>query len=110
MFTVDEVLTTGTSKTPILIAPNSLTIEKAYAAVKTAPAGQAAIIDINLNGTSIWDTNQGNRLTISSGSTTDNSTAFDTVSIAEGDQLTLDIDQIGSTTNGESLTVLLICS
>ena len=110
VFTADEYLTTGTKKTPILIAPLDLTIEKAWAIVKTAPQGQSLIVDINLNGTSIWASNQGNRLTMPAASTSDTQTAFDTTSISEGDQLTLDVDQVGSSTPGESLTVVLKCS
>ena len=110
VFTVDEILTTGTNKTPILISTNGYTIEKVYAAVKTAPSGASIIVDINKNGTSIWNSNQGNRLTIANGSTTGNQTAFDTTALADGDLLTLDIDQVGSTSGGETLTVALKCS
>lgn len=110
VFTVDEILTVGTNKTPILIVPISYTIEKVYAAVKTAPSGASLIIDINNNGTSIWNSNQGNRLTVVAGNTTATQTAFDTTALIEADQLTLDIDQVGSTTAGQSLTVLLKCN
>lgn len=110
VFTVIGTLTTGTNQTPVLIVPSSLTIEKAYALVKTAPTGADLIIDINVGGTSIWNVTQANRLTISAGDTTGTQTSFDTTSLSENDQLTLDLDQIGSTVGGESLTVELKCS
>lgn len=107
VFTVSDSLTTGTSLTPILVVPNALTIEKAYAVVKTAPTGTSMLIDLNVNGTSIWASNQSNRLTITVGSTEDTQTSFDTTSLAEGDLLTLDVDQVGSTIAGADLTVAL---
>ena len=109
-FPVDEILSVGTNKTPVLIATNTLTIEKVYAVVKTAPVGASLIMDININGSSIWATNQANRITINSGSTTGTSSAFDTTALSENDQLTLDIDQVGSGTAGANLTVALKCS
>ena len=110
VFTLDQILSTGTNQTPVLIATNSYTIEKVYAVVKTAPSGASLICDIQKNGTSIWNSNQGNRITIGDGSTTGTQTAFDTTSLAEGDQLTLDIDQVGAVTAGTSLTIIIKCN
>ena len=109
-FTVVGTLTTGTNVTPALIVHNTLTIEKAYAYVKTAPTGASIIFDILVNGTSIWNVTPGNRLTIVSGAQTGTQTNFDTTSLAEGDILTLSIIQVGSSTAGESLTVELKCT
>ena len=100
----------GTNVTPALIVPLSLTIEKAYAYVKTAPVGADILIDINKNGTSIWATNQANRLDVVAGNNTDTSSSFDTTSLAESDYLTIDLDEVGSTTAGSDLTVALKCS
>lgn len=108
-FTIVGTLTTGTGLTPLIIAPFALTIKKAFGRVKTAPAGASIIIDINKNGTSIWNTNQGNRLTIAAGTNSASQTSFDTTSLAEGNYLTLDIDQVGSTTAGADLTVEVYC-
>jgi len=110
VFTIDEVLTTGTNKTPILIVPINLTIEKVWAAIKTASSGTAVICDVNLNGFCIWATKQANRITIVAGSTSGNTTSFDTTSVSAGDQLTLDIDQIGSSTPGTSITIQIMTS
>jgi len=110
VFTLDQYLSVGANQTPVLIVPLPYTIEKVYAIVKTAPVGAAIICDIQKNGTSIWTT-QANRVTIAAGATTATPvTAFDTTALVEGDQLTLDIDQVGSTTAGTSLTVLIKCS
>lgn len=108
-FTVVGTLSVNTSVTPLLIAPIPLNIKKAFARVKTAPTGQALIVDINKNGTSIWNTNQANRLQIAATANSGSQTSFDTTSLAEGDYLTLDIDQVGSTVAGADLTVELLC-
>ena len=107
VFTVDEVLIVGTNKTPILIVPRAYTIEKIFAIVKTAPDGDDLKVDINKNDVSIWSSNPDNKITITDGATTDTVTQFDTTSLAEGDRLTLDVDQVGSNTGGETLTVVM---
>lgn len=105
VFTVTGTLSTGTSVAPVLVATGALTISKVYVNVKTAPTGAAIIIDVNKNGTSIWDTTQANRATIAAGATSGTQTSFDTTALTEGDVLTLDIDQVGSTVAGADLTV-----
>lgn len=104
-FALAGTLTTGTSVTPVLIATQAQTITKVYANVKTAPTGAAIKIDINKNGTSIWNTTQANRLTIADGETTGSQTSFDTTALVEGDILSIDIDQVGSTLAGADITV-----
>lgn len=107
VFTITGTLSTGTSLAPLLVATQSLTITKVYVNVKTAPSGAAIKIDINKNGTSIWNSTQGNRATVADGATSGTQTSFDTTSLAEGDILTLDVDQIGSTTPGADITVIV---
>jgi len=96
--------------TPALISNGSWTITKAFAYVKTVNTGAALIIDINKNGTSIWNVTPANRLTMSAGDADKytTQTSFDTTSLVEGDILTIDIDQVGSTIAGDSLTVQLM--
>lgn len=106
-FAVVGSLVTETSATPVLVALATQTITKAYANVKTAPSGAAIIVDININGTSIWNTTPANRLTIADAATSGTQTSFDTTALSEGDILTIDIDQVGSTTAGSDLTVTL---
>lgn len=105
VFTITGTLTTGTSLAPVLVALATQTISKVYVNVKTAPTGADLIIDLNLNGTSIWNTTQANRATISASATSGTQTSFDTTALSEGDIITLDIDQIGSTIAGADITV-----
>lgn len=85
--------------------PTAGTMVKAWAKIVTAPVGASILIDINLDGTSIWASTQANRLSIVSAATSGTQTAFDTTTFTAGQVLTLDIDQIGSTTPGAGLTV-----
>lgn len=100
-------LTTGTSLTPAMYVIATQTITKVYAYVKTAPTGASILIDINKNGTSIWNTTPANRLTISAAAQSGTQTSFDTTSLAEGDILTFDIDQVGSTVAGADITIIV---
>lgn len=92
-----------------LLADTNLTIVKAYAYVTTPPVGAAIIIDILKNGSSIWNATPANKVTIADGANLGTQTSFDTVSLAEDDVLTIDIDQVGATTRGSNLTVQLKC-
>ena len=106
-FPIAGTLVVGTSLTSLLIVTKSLTITKAYAAVKTAPTGTALIADLNKNGTSIWASTPANRLQIAAAATSGSQTSFDTTTLVEGDTLTCDVDQVGSTIAGADLTVQL---
>lgn len=79
------------------------TITKVHLRVATAPTGADLICDLHLNGTSIWDANQANRVKIAATATTGNQTVFDTTAVAEGGELRLDVDQVGSTLPGAEL-------
>ena len=84
----------------------AITIVKAKAYAKTAPTGANLIFDINVNGTSIWNSNPSNRLKITAGANEDtDTTTFDTTSVAANLPFTIDIDQIGSTIAGADLSV-----
>jgi hypothetical protein len=106
-FAVTGTLTTGTDKAPTIVAPCTLTITKVKLVVKTAPTGAAIIVDVNKNGTTIFTT-QDNRPQIAIGATTGDSGTPDVTALAEGDKLTIDIDQIGSTIAGADLTVEVV--
>lgn len=108
VFTYPDALVVGASVSSLLVATRDMTITKAYANVKTAPTGQAIVIDINKNGTTIWST-QANRVQIAAAASSGTQTSFNTTSLAEGDVLTMDIDQVGSGTAGADLTVSLKC-
>jgi|TARA_Y100000034_G_scaffold127890_2_gene181530 hypothetical protein len=82
------------------------TILYARASVGTAPTGSTLIVDCNLNGTTIFS-NQANRPTIAISGNTDESATPDTTAISDGDYVTWDIDQIGSSTAGSDLVCQL---
>lgn len=104
---ITGTLTTGTSLTPAMVCIAAQTITKVYAKAKTGPSGASILIDINKNGTSIWNTTQANRLAIASGATYGTQTSFDTTTLVEGDIITFDIDQVGSSTAGADITIIL---
>ena len=108
-FAVVGSLAVGTDKAPTILAPCSLTITKVKLVVKTAPTGASIIVDVNKNGTTIFTT-QANRPSIAAGATTGDSGTPDVTSLAEGDKLTIDIDQVGSGTAGADLTVEVLCT
>jgi len=98
--------TTGINKTNAIIIPRAGTITKCWINAKTAPTGADLICDINKGGTTIWTT-QANRIKLTAGNTSGSQTLFDVTSVAEGDLITIDIDQIGATVAGKDITVIL---
>lgn len=82
----------------------TLVIEKIRVSVGTAPTGSSLIVDVNKDGTTIFTT-QGNRPTIAVSGVTVLSAAPDVTSWANGEYLTIDVDQIGSTVAGSDLQV-----
>lgn len=83
-----------------------ISLVKIYAA--TAPTGATLIVDVNKNGTTIFTT-QGNRPTIAISGNADDSGTPDVTTVAEGDRLSFDIDQIGSgDAGGNPLLVTII--
>jgi hypothetical protein len=74
--------------------------------VGTAPTGAAILVDVNKNGTTIFTT-QGNRPSIAAGGNASSAAVPDVTSLAAGDFLTVDVDQIGSTVAGSDLTVIV---
>lgn len=102
---IGGTLATGTGQGPILLAHCNLTIVEAYAVVRTAPTGTDLNIDINKGGVTIFS----GTFTISAGATTGWTTSLSVTTLAKNDQLSLDIDQVGSTIPGADLTVVLRC-
>ena len=101
----DMFIKTGAGR---VLVTRAGTITKTLLHCGTGPTGADIICDIHLNGTSIWDTTQANRVTITAGNTSASQTSFDTTVVAEGDEIRLDIDQIGSTLPGSELTWALL--
>ena len=70
----------------------------------TAPTGSSLIADVNKNGTTIFTT-QANRPTLAAGSNYDGSSVPDVTSLSAGDYISVDCDQIGSTTPGSDIVI-----
>ena len=109
VFYEDSTLTlkVGAGKPMTIVVPFDCTVIEVYGHVETAPTGANIIVDVNLNGTSIWATTPGNRLNIAAGATTGSKTAFDTSNFDKDDELQIDIDQIGSIVAGTDLGVYI---
>ncbi len=97
---------TGTHR---LYAPgeHTWTIAGVRASVGTAPTGASLIVDVNKNGTTIFTT-QSNRPEIAISGFTDLSGTIEVNSLASGEYLTVDVDQVGSTVAGSDLTVQIL--
>jgi hypothetical protein len=84
--------------------PSAATIVAVSTSINTAPTGATLIVDVNKNGTTVFTT-QANRPTIAiSGNASSNATP-DVTTIAAGDYLSVDVDQVGSTIAGSNLVV-----
>jgi hypothetical protein len=98
-FVQDGTLTinTGTAR---WYSPRAVTITKIRKHVATAPVGAALNMTLKKNGSSIQT------FSIADGGST-NVTNNLNLSVAEGDYLTVDITQIGSTTAGSDLNIVI---
>lgn len=100
-------LTTGTAKITFRI-PVGVTLSAVRASVNTAPTGADLVVDINEGGSTILST----KLSIDAGEKTSTTATTPPVisdsSLADDAEITIDIDQIGSTVAGAGLKVTLI--
>jgi hypothetical protein len=103
VFTVPGVISIGTGRARFYI-PGPITLSNVRASVSTAPLGADVIVDVNVNGTTVF-TNQLNRPKILVGSVTCPTATPSIQELATGDYLSVDIDQIGSIFAGSDLTV-----
>lgn len=105
----DEVtaLTTGISKVTFRM-PYGFTLQAVRASVSTAPTGAVLQVDVNAGGSSILST----KLTIDVSEKTSVTAAappvISTAFLANDAEITIDIDQVGSTVAGAGLKVTLI--
>lgn len=103
--TTDLAVATGVAT---FRAPYAMTITKVRASVITAPTDANIIVDINDSGTSIMTTN---KLSIDATEKTSVTAAtapgLTDTSIADDAEITIDIDQIGSTIAGAGLKVVI---
>lgn len=100
-------LTTGTAKITFRM-PYAMTVTEVRAHVTTAPTGATLDVDLNEGGVSIFST----VITIDAGEKTSTTAAtpavIGDVNIADDAEMTVDIDQVGSTVAGAGLKVALI--
>lgn len=98
--TAGAILTTWTNDTGV-----GLSIRSVRAVVRTAPTGASILVDVNINGVTIYTT-QANRPAILASTTNSGKNAgFSLSTIPDGQTLTVDLDQIGSTIAGADITV-----
>ena len=101
-------LTTGTAKLTFRM-PYAMTLTDVRASVGTAPTGSTIIVDINDGGTTIMTTN---KLSIDATEKTSTTAAtapgITDTALADDAEITIDIDQVGSTIAGAGLKVTLI--
>jgi hypothetical protein len=96
----------GAAKVPN-ITGRTLALIAVRVDVATAPTGSALVVDVNKNGTTIFTT-QANRPQVAASAFFASSGTPDVTSWAAGDTLSVDIDQVGSTIAGASMTVTII--
>ncbi len=86
-------------------APFDFTLVSAVGRVATAPVGANLIVDVRLNGTSIF-ASQAEMISVASSQNQDTS-ATKNQAVVAGDVLTFEVEQVGTTTAGADLTVVL---
>ena len=101
-------ITTGTAKKTLRI-PLNLEVSTLRASVNTDPTGSSIIVDVNANGTTMMDTDKL-EIDVSTSTTTAAATApvITNAKIFDDQELTVDIDQIGSTIAGKGLKLAVI--
>lgn len=103
---ISGTVATGTEQAATFRVKRASTVEDVELHAKTGPVGAALIVDINEAGVSLFSTNPR----IADGATVeDDNHVFSDTELAAGAEVTLDIDQVGSTTAGADLTILLHC-
>lgn len=101
-------LTTGTAKATFRM-PFAMTLSAVRASVTTAPTGAILIVDINESGTTLMTTNKLSIDATEKTSTTAATAATLTdTALADDAEITIDIDQVGSSVAGAGLKVSLI--
>jgi hypothetical protein len=87
--------------------PYAATLTSVRASVNTSPSGSAIITDIHKNGTTILSTkiniDQNDRTSL----TSTTPPVISVPSIADDDELTINIDQVGSVGAGKGLKVVM---
>lgn len=99
--------TTGTGKITFR-APHAMTLTQIpRASVNTAPVGSTLIVDINESGTSILSTKLSIDASEKTSTTAATAAVLSDTSIADDAEISIDIDQVGSSTAGAGLKITL---
>jgi hypothetical protein len=99
-------LTTGTNKVRFRM-PYAATLLAVRANVNTAPTGSTLIVDVNEAGTSVLGTKLSIDASETSSTTAASAATITDSSLADDAEISIDIDQIGSTVAGAGLKVSL---
>lgn len=105
-FTRSGTLTAGAGTHRYPVKGGTFQIQTIAAMVGTAPTGASVIVDVNKNGSTIYGT-QSNRPTIAVSTNSATVGAHTATTVTDGDYITIDIDQIGSTVAGADLVVVV---
>jgi hypothetical protein len=97
-------LTTGTAKITFRM-PFAATLLSVRASVNTAPVGANLVVDINEAGTSVLSTKLSIDTTEKTSTTAATAAVISDSSLADDAEITIDIDQVGSSTAGTGLKV-----
>ena len=100
-------LATGTGVVTFRM-PYAFTLTEVRASVNTAPVGSTIIVDINENGTSVLSTKLSIDASEKTSETAASSAVISDSALADDAEITIDIDQVGSSTAGKGLKVALI--
>lgn len=100
-------LTAGVAKKTFRI-PYNFNVSEIRASVNTAPVGSTVIVDVNQNGTSILNTKLSIDASEETSYTASAAYGIKNPFLLKDDEITIDIDQIGSGTAGKGLKLLII--
>lgn len=99
---VPGTVAVGTEQGPTFRIDEACTILDVRLHVKTAPTDADLIVDINDGGSTVFSTKPE---IDASGTVEDDNHSFSDTALADNTELTMDVDQVGSTVAGEDLTV-----
>lgn len=97
-------LTTGTGKVTFRM-PFAMTVTQVRASVNTAPTGSTIIVDINDGGTTILSTKLSIDASEKTSTTAASAAVISDTALADDAEISIDIDQIGSSVAGAGLKV-----
>ncbi len=99
---IDSELSTGTVDNIQVPITATHTIAEVHARVAQAPVGASIRLDLLKNGTSVHASNE-DKCTIAAGEHRGMTSTFSDNTLADGDYLELEIEQVGSSTSGTGL-------